>query len=333
MLAFTLAAPLHSPPPFLHPSPLPVRPSRPHPSPLPAPPCRRLRLAARASSTNPAPADSPAPPPASAPKRAALSALVGLTGGTVGSLIGAGGGIAVTPLLTSVLALRQHAAHGTALAAVTVTAAAGAARYAAAGAVAPAAAAMVAAGALLMSPVGARFAGQLDAAKLKAWFGWFLLAVSIVIPVLPAVLASAPGVMLGVWGQRVVLVCVGVVTGFLSGLLGIGGGTVAVPAMVLLTGLTQKTAQGTALLAMILPSFLGAVTHWRLGNVRAELLPGLALGAVLGGSVGGSLAVYMPETTLRIVCSAIFGLIGLRYIRQSQSKKKASVPDDTSDST
>jgi uncharacterized protein len=275
---------------------------------------------ARANPAAPFPVKEPEYTPKQTALRAASAVMVGVTGGAVGALIGAGGGIAVTPLLTALLSLQQHAAHGTALAAVTVTACAGAARYAAAGQVAPSAAAMIAASAMVFSPVGARFAGRLDAPRLKAWFGWFLVVVSVAIPVLPSVLASAPGLMIGVWGQRVVLVCVGVVTGFLSGLLGIGGGTVAVPAMVLLTGLSQKTAQGTALLAMILPSLLGAITHWRLGNVRLALLPSLALGAVLGGSLGGSVAVFLPETYLRVICSVIFGLIGVRYIRQSRNK-------------
>lgn len=238
---------------------------------------------------------------------------IGLAGSTLGSLIGAGGGVALTPLLTSILRLPQARAHGTALCVVVVTAAVGAAKYTAAGQMSVPAAFYLAATAVICAPFGARAAARADGARLKLYFGMFLCAISVLIPTLPRVLEHTPGLLLSLWTQRAVLLGVGTVTGFLSGLLGIGGGTVAVPALVLLTALPQKASQGTALLAMVLPSIIGAVTHFRLGNVVVPLLPGLVAGAIGGGYLGSSLALYLPETTLRLVCSTLFALIGFRY--------------------
>ena len=78
------------------------------------------------------------------------------------------------------------------------------------------------------------------------------------------------------------LLAAGVFTGFLSGMMGIGGGSIMVVAMVLLTGFSQYTAQGSSLLAMVPAGAVGAYTHWRLGNVVTKVLPGLICGIIIG---------------------------------------------------
>lgn len=109
------------------------------------------------------------------------------------------------------------------------------------------------------------------------------------------------------------LLGVGSLTGFLSGLLGIGGGTINVPVLVLLS-FSQKVAQGTALLAMVLPSIRASLVHRKLGHVVAPILPALILGAITGGFLGSSTAVVLPDQILRIVCSVCFAAIGIRYM-------------------
>lgn len=82
---------------------------------------------------------------------------------------------------------------------------------------------------------------------------------------------------LTLWVKVVIFLLAGSFTGFLSGMMGVGGGTIMVPAMVLVAGFTQYTAHGTSLLAMVPIGFAGAYTHWRLGNVSTGILPGLIL--------------------------------------------------------
>jgi uncharacterized protein len=212
-----------------------------------------------------------------------MAVAIGVTGSTIGALIGAGGGVALTPLLTSVLGLSVHRAHGTSLCVVAVTATVGALKYHAAGRVALPAAVFLASTALVTAPLGARFASRTDAKRLKAWFGMFLIAVSILITVLPLVLQSVPGLLLNAVTQRAVMLVVGALVGFVSGLLGIGGGTLMVPALVLLTALPQSTAQGTALLAMVSFSYLmkchreDVMIHRKLMISDEMFLPGLNL--------------------------------------------------------
>eukprot|EP00171_Calliarthron_tuberculosum_P001258 IDg1258t1 len=246
---------------------------------------------------------------------------IGMAGSVVGSLIGAGGGVVLTPLMTTVLGVSQHSAHGTSLCTISVTAALSALRYARASQVDVAAALSLTCGAALMSPLGARRSAQVRSTMLRRYFGVFLLVVSVLIPILPKLLSIAQAPPLGVSLRNAILVAIGLLSGFLSGLLGIGGGTINVPALVIFAGFTQKVAQGSALLAMLLPSVLASISHRKLGQVRMELLPGLVFGAIIGSSLGAELAIFLPEQALRFVCAFIFFLIGVRYLWTGAGKR------------
>ena len=103
-------------------------------------------------------------------------------------------------------------------------------------------------------------------------------------------------------------------------MLGVGGGTILVPVMVLLAGFTQHVAQGTSLLVMVPAGAVGALTHRRLGNVVHELLWGLIPGLLLGAYLGGSFAYLLPENMLRNIFAAVIIWIGLRYARTQTIK-------------
>ena len=116
------------------------------------------------------------------------------------------------------------------------------------------------------------------------------------------------------WTKIVVFLVTGIATGFLSGMMGVGGGSIMVPAMVLLAGFTQHTAQGSSLLAMVPASIVGAFTHWKLGNVNVNLIPGLIPGILIGTFLGGSLAHLLAEGILRLVFVAILLWMGVKYL-------------------
>src|SRR5207253_10397700 len=94
---------------------------------------------------------------------------------------------------------------------------------------------------------------------------------------------------------------VGIVAGVLSGLLGIGGGAVMVPAMTLLMGLSQHVAQGTSLLVIIPTAIAWSITHYRTGNIRPPTAAWLAVGGVLGAVAGAALALASSDELLRAV--------------------------------
>lgn len=93
---------------------------------------------------------------------------------------------------------------------------------------------------------------------------------------------------------------IGVVGGFMSGLLGIGGGTVMVPLMVLFAGISQRAAHAISL-AAIIPISIAAIAVYG-GAGRGALLPalGLAIGAIVGARMGAGLLAKAPERTLKL---------------------------------
>ncbi|MGQ9687936.1 MAG: sulfite exporter TauE/SafE family protein [Desulfobaccales bacterium] len=243
------------------------------------------------------------------------SFLIGVAAGLFGGLVGLGGGVVMIPLMVRFAGLNQHQAHGTSLTALVFTGLTGAAVYGWEGTVDPLAAGLLAATAILTARFGALFGNSLPEWKLKLAFGIFVICVSILLLLKPFYAQFSQRV--GMSAEVVILLLSGVVSGFFAGLMGVGGGSLMVPAMVLFLGFSQHLAQGTSLLAMVPAGAAGAYTHWRLGNVALTLVPGLALGIILGTSGGGTLAHLLSEAALRAIFAAVLIWQGLRDIRKS----------------
>ena len=93
---------------------------------------------------------------------------------------------------------------------------------------------------------------------------------------------------------------VGLGAGVLSGMFGIGGGIVIVPALVLLLHFTPQRATGTSLGALLLPvGFLGAMAYWKRGDVDVRAAAILAAGLFVGARFGASIGLSMAPLTLR----------------------------------
>lgn len=243
----------------------------------------------------------------------ALSFFIGLAAGAFGGLVGLGGGVVMIPLMVGFAGLVQKQAHGTSLVAVVFTGIVGYLTYATKGQVDLVGAAMLAVTATFTARLGARYAHVLPEWKLKRAFGWFLIAVALLLVVRPWI--AGPSSRVDPVMQAVVLLVTGVFTGFLSGMMGVGGGSIMVPAMVLLAGFPQKLAQGTSLLAMIPAGAVGAYTHWRLGNVVTPLLWGLIPGVLIGTFAGSSMALRLPEVALRLAFAAVIIWTGSKNVR------------------
>ena len=237
----------------------------------------------------------------------------GLLGGFFGGLLGLGGGVIMIPLMRWLAKVTQHQAHGTSLVAIVFTAIVGSVTYYVHGGVDWRAALILAISATVTARFGARYAHSLPEKNLKLAFGVFLVFASVMLVVkgyLPRV-----GLVSGLWSHLAVFLTIGFITGFVSGMMGVGGGGVMVPLMVVLGNMGQHMAQGTSLLAMIPASITGASIHYRLGNVRLDIALGLAAGSFIGGAFGAVGANHLPEIYLKIVFAAIGIWMGARYIR------------------
>lgn len=106
----------------------------------------------------------------------------------------------------------------------------------------------------------------------------------------------------------------GGVGGFVSGLTGIGGGTVMVPLLTGLLGMQQRRAHATSLVVVIFAA-LSAVSQYLVRDeVDWGLAASLAVGAVVGAQVGARTMHNMPDRALRMVFATFLLLVGLRLL-------------------
>src|SRR5690348_9075747 len=113
----------------------------------------------------------------------------------------------------------------------------------------------------------------------------------------------------------VLYILLGVIIGALSGVVGIGGGIIIVPALVYLFHMSQHKAQGTSLGALLAP--IGALAFWQYyksGNVDVSAAIAIAFGFLLGGYFGGMWAQNIPEIALKRTFGALLLLIGARLV-------------------
>jgi hypothetical protein len=111
------------------------------------------------------------------------------------------------------------------------------------------------------------------------------------------------------------LLIIGLGAGILSGMVGIGGGIVLVPALVMLLHFNQHQAQGTVLAMLMFPVVaLGVLNYYKSGFVDFKVAILLGLGFVLGSWLGSKLAVQTPEFWLKKVFGVIILLISLKMI-------------------
>lgn len=100
--------------------------------------------------------------------------------------------------------------------------------------------------------------------------------------------------------MSVIFIVIGLFAGVLSGLFGIGGGVVIVPALILFAKLPPIAATGTSLAALLLPvGALGAWEYYRKGNLNISAALWVALGLFLGAWVGAKLAHQLSPLQLR----------------------------------
>ncbi len=220
----------------------------------------------------------------------------------------------MVPFLVEILKFPQHRAHGTSMVAVVFTGMAGAAAYAIHGSVDLRAAGVLALTAIATAHFGALIAGYLPGWKLKRTFGIFIILAAVLLfskPYLHVLRMDMPGE----WSRLTLLLVSGSVAGLIAGMMGVGGGIVMVPVLVLVLGFNQHLAQGTSLLVMVPAAGAGAWTHKRLGNVEARLLFWIVPGLFLGAFTGASVAHLLNEGLLRGVFAIVLTWLGIRFVR------------------
>ena len=113
----------------------------------------------------------------------------------------------------------------------------------------------------------------------------------------------------------IILILVGLLAGFVSGGIGVGGGVVIVPALVFIMGFTQHQAQGTSLAVMIAPiGLISAYNYYRYGYVNVKFALILLITFFIGTYFGSLTAVHLPDKILKKAFGAILLITSLRMI-------------------
>jgi len=238
--------------------------------------------------------------------------LVGWVAGIFSALLGVGGGLIMVPAMALFLNIRAQRAVATSLAVIIPTALVGAWRYHQAVPLDLLVILWLSLGGTVGGVVGAIIANLLGARQLRRLFGVFVIGVGVVM--LTRVTDVSPSAAAPHGAGPLELIGVGVLVGVLSGLLGVGGGLVMVPALVLMLGYGQHLAQGTSLAVIIPVSLSGTVVHARKGNILWDFAAWLAVGALLGAWLMTGWVRAIPGDTLRMAFAVFMMVIGVSMV-------------------
>lgn len=111
------------------------------------------------------------------------------------------------------------------------------------------------------------------------------------------------------------LIIIGLLAGFFSGILGVGGGVIMVPLLVFLLGFSHHEAQGTSLAVLAVPvTFLAAYNYYNAGYVNWKYAMIVALTFVVGGYLGSKLAITLDQALLKKIFGGILILVAVKMI-------------------
>ena len=240
--------------------------------------------------------------------------LVGLAAGFLSGLFGVGGGILIVPALVLVLGMTQRLAHGTSLAAVLPIAISGVVGFAVEDSIDwPVAAALVI-GAMGGAVIGTHALQILSPTALARVF-----AVVLLLSAARLVLDDSDGsgraelTLLAFAG----LVLIGLLSGTLAGLLGVGGGVVMVPAMILLFGIPAAIAKGTSLAVIVPTSVVATQRNLRNGNADLRSAAAVGLAGIVSAFAASKISVGLDERLSNALFAALLTFVAVRMFVRS----------------
>lgn len=240
-------------------------------------------------------------------------AVVGLVAGFMSGLFGVGGGILIVPALVVVLGFGQRLAHGTSLAAVLPISIASLIGYVVHGNVDWTVGGLLAVGAVAGAVVGTHFLHRLPHDALAIGFALLLLATAarMILDHSDAG-GRSPLSLIGV----VAMVGSGFVTGVLAGLLGVGGGIVMVPLMVIGLAMPSVLAKGTSLAVIVPTAVMGTLRNRSNNNSDLRVATVVGLSGIVSAFAGGLVSDVMSESLSKVLFSLLLTVVALRMVVQ-----------------
>jgi uncharacterized protein len=111
------------------------------------------------------------------------------------------------------------------------------------------------------------------------------------------------------------LAIIGLAAGMLSGMIGIGGGIIIVPALVFVLGFSQQQAQGTSLGLLLLPvGILAVMNYHKQGFIDVKVVGIMSITFILGGWLGSKIALSLPQETIKKLFAIVLLLVALKML-------------------
>lgn len=124
-----------------------------------------------------------------------------------------------------------------------------------------------------------------------------------------------------------ILIMVGITAGVLSGLVGIGGGIIIVPALVFFLEFSQKMAQGTSLGILLLPiGLLGVIQYYKQGYIDVRVVAIISLAFFAGSYFGSKIALSLPQETIKKVFAVLMIVISIKMLFFDKPKNTTNEP-------
>jgi uncharacterized membrane protein YfcA len=112
-----------------------------------------------------------------------------------------------------------------------------------------------------------------------------------------------------------ILIVIGIITGVMAGMLGIGGAIIMIPALVFFMGFSQQMAQGTSLAVMLPPiGILAAYNYYKAGQVNIKFAIILAVCFLIGSYFGSKLALNLPQAALKKIFGVLLLLVAAKML-------------------
>ncbi len=122
-----------------------------------------------------------------------------------------------------------------------------------------------------------------------------------------------------------IIILVGIAAGMLSGLVGVGGGIIIVPALVYFIGFSQKTAQGTSLGLILLPvGILGVMQYYKQGHIDVKVVIILAIGFLAGSFFGSKIALSLQQDTIKKIFAVLMIIIAVKMLFLDKPKRSGT---------
>ncbi len=249
-----------------------------------------------------------------------IGAVVGLFSG----LLGIGGGVVAIPLMIYALKMSTKLAMGTSLAVIVPVAIAGSFKQYLQDHVNLSAALMIALSGIVFAYFGAWLNNRLPDLLLRRFFAVFMMLIGLkllwnTLETVPPVL-YAPGANVALFAPVVGYLLIGGLMGTLSGLLGIGGGIVAVPLLMFLMGMDAKLAMGTSLAVIVPVAISGSIKQCRQKNVNLKAAGLIALSGMFAAYLGAYLNHQLSSVWLERIFGAFLLLISAKMLLQTKLK-------------